>query len=98
MTVEWEVFAWAIGIIISFFTMIIGYLSKKINELSQDCILDRKDTEDRLNKVEDCHSKTEVKLAEINKDIQYIKLKQDEMSLNIEKLLTKPWCAPRKRK
>lgn len=90
--VAWEVFVWVVGIIITLFTFVIGYLSKRISEISITCDDYKKDAENRLDEMEKCHLDNQVNLAKINKDIEYIKLLQQNMALKIDELLKKAWC------
>jgi len=51
-----------------------------------------KDYEERLDNMEKCHTDNQVSLAKINKDIEYIKLQQQSISLKLDELLKKSWC------
>lgn len=90
--VAWEIFIWVVGIISTLFTFVIGYLSKKISEISIQCNDYRKDADSRLDEVERCHLDNQVSLAKINKDIEYIKLQQQSISIKLDELLKKSWC------
>lgn len=90
--VAWEVFVWVVGIIITLFTFVIGYLSKRIGEISIACDDYKKDAEYRLDEMEKCHLDNQVNLAKINKDIEYIKLQQQSIVVKIDELLKKAWC------
>ncbi len=92
--VNWEVFVWVVGIITTLFTFMTGYLSKKIG----DILIEHKDYDDRLNNMEKCHTDNQVSLAKINKDIEYIKLQQQSISLKLDELLKKSWCKQDKEK
>jgi len=92
--VNWEVFVWVVGIITTLFTFMTGYLSKKIGDIS----IEHKDYDDRLNNMEKCHTDNQVSLAKINKDIEYIKLQQQSISLKLDELLKKSWCEQDKEK
>lgn len=87
--IEWDLFVWAIGIFITIFTMTVGYLIKRIGEVDSECKIDRKEADQRLDNLERCFSNNEISLAKISKDIEYIKIKQDEITLRIKELVCK---------
>lgn len=66
------------------------YLESRITNLSLT-IEERKDDcaglEQRMQDIEKYHVETRVSLANIGKDIEYIKLENNKMSVNIEKIL-----------
>jgi len=93
--VAWEVFVWAVGIIVVLFTMVIGYLFNRIKEISISCDDRIDEAELRLKEMEKCHIDNQVNLAKINKDIEFIKLQQQEISIKLDALLEKAWCKPR---
>lgn len=93
--VAWEVFVWAIGIMILLFTMVIGYLFNRIKEISISCDDRIDEAELRLKEMEKCHLDNQVNLAKINKDIEFIKLQQQEISIKLDELLKKAWCKPK---
>ena len=83
-TVDWVIFVWAIGIILLLFGIVFNYINQKAKDRQED--IDRHDTEleevkKRIDKMEECHTTTQVDIAKINKDIEYIKVKQDEIVL-----------------
>jgi len=92
--VAWEVFVWAIGIMILLFTMVIGYLFNRIKEISISCDDRIDEAELRLREMEKCHLDNQVNLAKINKDIEFIRLQQQEISIKLDTLLKKAWCKP----
>ena len=82
--VSWEIFVWAVGIILLLFGIVFNYINSKAKDRQDD--IDRIDkafviVEDRVQKMEQCHSTTQIDIAKINKDIEYIKVKQDEIVL-----------------
>ncbi|MDD5068494.1 MAG: hypothetical protein PHN89_02760 [Candidatus Pacebacteria bacterium] len=46
-----------------------------------------KDLDNRIDKIEDCHVDTQISLAKISKDIEYIKSEHIKMALDIRKIL-----------
>lgn len=68
------------------------YLESRINNLSLT-IEERKDDCEGFNKrieeMEKYHIETRVSLAQIGKDIEYIKQENNKMAINIEKILNK---------
>lgn len=92
MSVEWEIFVWTIGTITALFTMVIGYLSKKLNDACSNFEITNKNVDSRLDEMERCHTENQVNLAKINKDIEYIKVQQQDISLKLDELLKKSWC------
>lgn len=90
--VDWEVFVWVIGIITTLFTFVITYLSKKIGDIGIQYEDIKKETDSRLDVVEKSHIDNQVSLAKINKDIEYIKLQQQQISIKLDELLEKTWC------
>jgi hypothetical protein len=86
--VEWAVFIWAIGIILTLFGVVFNYINQKAKDRQED--IDRHDCEiqemkTRVEKVEACHVENMVNMAKINKDIEYIKMKQDEIIVILQK-------------
>jgi hypothetical protein len=92
--VAWEVFVWALGITTVLFTTIIGYLFNKIKDVSIICDERIDASEERLKDMEKCHLENQVNLAKINKDIEFIKLQQQNISMKLDELLKKSWCKP----
>jgi uncharacterized coiled-coil protein SlyX len=88
--VSWEVFVWAIGLILAVSGIAIKYIMDVINNIKL-CIDDRKkdcqELDNRLDIIEARHTDTQISIAKINKDIEYIKLEQDKISLKIDELL-----------
>lgn len=96
MTVDFQIFTWAIGLVVSTGGIAIGYVLKRISDISVISDEKDKDLDNRLDAIESSHIDTQVSLAKINKDIEYIKLQQQSISMKIDELLNKSWCKPKK--
>jgi hypothetical protein len=80
--VEWEVFVWAIGFILTVSGIAIKYLMGRINDIKtmvDDAKSESKVLDGRVDIIEACHTETQVNIAKINKDIEYIRLSIDEL-------------------
>jgi len=94
MEITWELITFIIGIAISVSTIIsklfMRYLESRISNLSLT-IEERKDDceglDKRIEEMEKYHIETRVSLAQIGKDIEYIKQENNKMAINIEKIL-----------
>lgn len=84
--VNWDIFIWAIGIISGTITIAMGYVLRQINDITIRLENEKQETDERLDVMEKCHAENQVNLAKIGKDIEYIKVKQNEISLSIKEL------------
>ena len=84
--VSWDIFIWAVGIITGTITIAMGYAIKLSSDISLRLTEERKELDGRLDEVEKCHTDNQINLAKISKDIEYIKVKQNEISLSIREL------------
>jgi Iap family predicted aminopeptidase len=88
--VSWEIFVWALGLILAVSGLAIKYLMDRIKDVSS-CIEDRKkecqELDARLDIIEARHLDTQISIVKINKDVEYIKMEQQKISLKIDELL-----------
>ena len=92
MTIDWEVFSWIVGIIIGFACLLFWrYFDGTMKNFDERV----DEVEDRLKETERCKIDNEIALTNIKKDIEYIKLEQEKISLKIDELLQKAWCRPK---
>lgn len=86
--VNWEVFIWIIGIIITVGGIVVKYIMNSISDIKTIIDNDRKETKEldaRIDVIEACHTQIQVSIAKINKDIEYIRLSVDKL-LNKNKI------------
>jgi hypothetical protein len=84
--VSWDIFIWTVGIITGTITITMGYVIKLANDISLRLTEEKNEIDERLTDVEKCHTDNQVNLAKISKDIEYIKVKQNEISLSIKEI------------
>lgn len=80
--VAWEIFVWSVGIILTVSGIAIKYLMDRIQDIkimvddTKEC---SKELDSRVDIIEASHTETQVSIAKINKDIEYIRLRIDEL-------------------
>jgi len=86
--VNWEIFIWIIGIIITVGGIVVKYIMNTISDIKTTIDNNRKEAKEldsRIDIIEACHTQTQVSIAKINKDIEYIRLSVDKL-LNKNKI------------
>lgn len=86
--VNWEVFIWIIGIIITVDGIVVKYIMNSISDIKTIIDNNRKEAKEldaRIDIIEAYHAQTQVSIAKINKDIEYIRLSVDKL-LNKNKI------------
>jgi predicted PurR-regulated permease PerM len=86
--VNWEVFIWIIGIIITVGGIIVKYIMNSISDIKTIIDNNRKEAKEldaRIDIIEAYHTQTQISIAKINKDIEYIRLSVDKL-LNKNKI------------
>ena len=80
-----ELFMWAFGAILTLTGIAIKYMYDRVMEIKsmvednkKERVCQMEGLDKRLDIIEDCHTETQVNIAKINKDIEYIRLRLEE--------------------
>lgn len=94
--VAWEIFTWAIGLVVGVTGIAIKYMIDKINDIKivvdekvEERERDCKNLDMRVTEMSTLNQKTQLGILGIQKDIEYIKLDQAKISIKLDELLKK---------